>query len=31
MIERAGFDITDATCSPDGIFARYLCTKRQQP
>jgi SAM-dependent methyltransferase len=29
MIERAGFAIADATYSPDGIFARYLCTKRR--
>jgi ubiquinone/menaquinone biosynthesis C-methylase UbiE len=31
MIERAGFDIADATYSPDGIFARYLCTKKREP
>jgi hypothetical protein len=28
MIERAGFDIIDATYSASGVFARYLCKKR---
>lgn len=28
MIERAGFDIVDATYSASGVFARYLCKKR---
>jgi len=28
MIERAGFAITEAQYSPSGVFARYMCTKR---
>lgn len=28
MIERAGFDISDATYSADQMFAAYVCTKR---
>jgi ubiquinone/menaquinone biosynthesis C-methylase UbiE len=28
MIERAGFEITDADYSASGMFARYLCRKR---
>ncbi len=28
MIERAGFDISDANYSASGMFARYLCKKR---
>lgn len=28
MIERTGFDISDAKYSPSGIFARYICIKR---
>ena len=27
MIERAGFDVIDASYSASGMFARYLCTK----
>jgi len=27
MLERAGFRITDARYSDDGVYARYLCTK----
>jgi hypothetical protein len=30
MIERAGFTITDAQYSENQIFARYVCTKRDQ-
>lgn len=29
MIERAGFDIADASYSESGVFARYLCRKRR--
>lgn len=28
MIERAGFDIVDATYDPSGMLAQYLCRKR---
>jgi SAM-dependent methyltransferase len=28
MIERAGFDISEASYSESGIFASYMCTKR---
>jgi ubiquinone/menaquinone biosynthesis C-methylase UbiE len=28
MIDRAGFDIVDASYSESGVFARYLCRKR---
>jgi ubiquinone/menaquinone biosynthesis C-methylase UbiE len=28
MLERAGFEITDAEHSASGVFARYLCAKR---
>jgi SAM-dependent methyltransferase len=28
MLERAGFSVAEAQYSPSGIFARYLCTKR---
>ncbi|PZS39618.1 MAG: hypothetical protein DLM62_07300 [Pseudonocardiales bacterium] len=28
MIERAEFDMIDATYSASGVFARYLCSKR---
>jgi ubiquinone/menaquinone biosynthesis C-methylase UbiE len=28
MIERAGFDVIDASYSASGVFARYLCKKR---
>jgi SAM-dependent methyltransferase len=28
MIERAGFEIVDATYTGDAIFARYLCVRR---
>jgi SAM-dependent methyltransferase len=28
MIERAGFDMIDASYSASGVFARYLCRKR---
>jgi ubiquinone/menaquinone biosynthesis C-methylase UbiE len=27
MIERAGFEIADASYSPSGVFAQYLCRK----
>jgi hypothetical protein len=28
MIERAGFELVDATCSASGMLAQYLCKKR---
>jgi SAM-dependent methyltransferase len=28
MLERAGFDIVDASYSASGVFARYLCQRR---
>jgi hypothetical protein len=28
MIERAGFEITDASYTDSGVLARYLCTRR---
>jgi hypothetical protein len=28
MLNRAGFDIAEATYDESGMFARYLCTKR---
>jgi ubiquinone/menaquinone biosynthesis C-methylase UbiE len=28
MLERAGFDVIDASSSASGMFARYLCRKR---
>ena len=27
MLERAGFDVIDASASASGMFARYLCRK----